>query len=267
MRKRLLVSDMDHTLLNERAQLDPENLAAIRRHVEGGGLFTVATGRAPAAIRVFPELLPWINLPVITGNGGQVVDLSDHDRVLYRETLPPDVYPLMAEALERFPRMGAVAYYKLDSFCAFRVNTYVEDLIAKEQRPAAPATVEDSSKPWNKTLMTETHDYMRAVQAWMDPRITDLARTVFSEDTYLEILPRDVSKGNALRVLLEMKGIDPAETVTIGDAPNDREMLRLAGLGVAVSNAAPELRAVADETVCSNEEHGVKMCLERFFET
>lgn len=42
----------------------------------------------------------------------------------------------MAEALERFPRMGAVAYYKLDSFCAFRVNTYVEDLIAKEQRPA-----------------------------------------------------------------------------------------------------------------------------------
>ena len=230
---------MDHTLLNERAQLDPENLAAIRRHVEGGGLFTVATGRAPAAIRVFPELLPWINLPVITGNGGQVVDLSDHDRVLYRETLPPDVYPLMAEALERFPRMGAVAYYKLDSFCAFRVNTYVEDLIAKEQRPAAPATVEDSYKPWNKTLMTETHDYMRAVQAWMDPRITGLARTVFSEDTYLEILPRDVSKGNALRVLLEMKGIDPAETVAIGDAPNDREMLRLAGLGVAVSNAAP----------------------------
>ena len=52
-----------------------------------------------------------------------------------------------------------------------------------------------------------------------------------------------------------MKGIDPAETVAIGDAPNDREMLRLAGLGVAVSNAAPELRAVADETVCSNEEH------------
>ncbi len=42
---------------------------------------------------------------------------------------------------------------------------------------------------------------------------------------------------------------------------------RLAGLGVAVSNAAPELRVVADETVCSNEEHGVKMCLERFFET
>lgn len=55
--------------------------------------------------------------------------------------------------------------------------------------------------------------------------------------------------------------------MAIGDAPNDREMLRLAGLGVAVSNAAPELRAVADETVCSNEEHGVKMCLERFFET
>ena len=76
MKRRLLVSDMDHTLLDENSQLSRENLEAIRRHVAKGGLFTVATGRAPAAIRVFPELLPCINLPVVTGNGGQVVDLE-----------------------------------------------------------------------------------------------------------------------------------------------------------------------------------------------
>ena len=69
MKRRLLVSDMDHTLLDENSQLSRENLEAIRCHVAKGGLFTVATGRAPAAIRVFPELLPCINLPWWTWGG------------------------------------------------------------------------------------------------------------------------------------------------------------------------------------------------------
>ena len=265
MKRRLLVSDMDHTLLNEFSQLSGENLEAIRRHVEGGGLFTVATGRAPAAIRVFPELLPWINLPVITGNGGQVVDLKNGDKVLRSWVLPEAVPALLSEAMETFPQMGAVAYYGLDGFCSFRVNSDVEGLIAKERRPAVPTTVGEAPRPWNKILMTEGHGYMVRVQAWLDERLSGLGRTVFSEDTYLEILPLGVSKGTALSAMLELEGIDPAEVVAIGDAPNDREMLTLAGLGVAVSNGAPELKAAADEVICSNNEHAVKVCLERFF--
>ena len=144
MKKRLLVSDMDHTLLDEDSQLSPANLEAIRRHVARGGLFTVATGRAPAAIRVFPELLPCINLPVVTGNGGQVVDLVGGDRILRRWVLPKEVCPIMKEALARFPRMGAVAYYGLDGFYSFRVTPYVDGLIAKEKRPALPTTVDTS---------------------------------------------------------------------------------------------------------------------------
>lgn len=265
MRKRLLVSDMDHTLLDERSRLPPENLEAIRRHVSRGGLFTVATGRMPVAIRVFPELLPYINLPVVTGNGGQVVDLAGGDRILRRWVLPGEVCPIMKEALARFPEMGAVAYYGLDGFCSFRVTPYVEGLIAKEKRPALPTTVDTAPMPWNKTLMTQDHEALREVKAWLDPQLPGLGRTVFSEDTYLEILPLGVSKGAALSVILEMEGIDPQEVVAVGDAPNDREMLELAGIGAAVSNAAPELKAAADAVVCSNDEGAVRDCLERWF--
>ena len=53
--------------------------------------------------------------------------------------------------------------------------------------------------------------------------------------------------------------------MAIGDSPNDREMLELAGIGVAVANAAPELKAVADAVVCSNQDHAVRACLEQFF--
>lgn len=265
MKKRLLVSDMDHTLLDECSRLSPENLEAIRRHVSRGGLFTVATGRMPAAIRVFPELLPCINLPVVTGNGGQVVDLVGGDRILRRWVLPKEVCPIVKEALARFPEMGAVAYHGLDGFCSFRVTPHVEGLIAKEKRPAVPVTVDTSPMPWNKTLMTQEHEILLEVKSWLDPQLTGLGRTVFSEDTYLEILPLGVSKGAALSVILEMEGIDPQEVVAVGDAPNDKEMLELAGIGAAVSNAAPELKAAADVEVCSNDEGAVRDCLERWF--
>ena len=265
MKKRLLVSDMDHTLLDESSRLSRENLEAIRSHVTRGGLFTVATGRAPAAIRVFPELLPCINLPVVTGNGGQLVDLAGGDKVLRSWVLPPEVRPLMTEVLERFPELGAVAYYGLDGFCSFRVTPLVEGLIEKERRPALHCTTQHSPWPWNKTLMTGEHDALLEVRQWLDPRLPGLGRTVFSEDTYLEILPLGVSKGAALSVLLEWEGIHSEEVVAIGDAPNDRELLELAGTGVAVANAAQELKAVADAVVCSNEEHAVRACLERFF--
>lgn len=265
MKKRLLVADMDHTLLDEKSRLSQENLEAIRRYVEHGGRFTVATGRAPAAIEIFSELLPLINLPAITGNGGQVVDLGRGNQVLWSWTLPEEVYPIMEETMEHFPEMGAVGYYGLDGFCSFRVNPYVEDLIWRERRPAVPTTVAASPKPWNKTLMTQAHDYMEQVQAWLTPRLQGVGRTVFSEETYLEILPLGVSKGAALSRLLEREGIAPGEVVAVGDALNDKEMLELAGLGLAVENAAPELKRVADRVICSNEEHAIRHCLTHFF--
>ena len=265
MRRRLLVCDLDHTLLDESSQLCREDLEAIRAHVARGGLFTVATGRAPAAVRLFPELVDCIGLPAVTGNGGQVVDLSAGDRVLRRWTLPEPVRPLTAEVLARFPEVGAVAYLGLDGICTLRSNPHVEDLLAKEQRPAPPSAVETAPWPWNKVLLTQDHALLEEVGAWLEPRLAGLGRTVFSEDTYLEILPLGVSKGAALSWLLAREGICPEEVVAIGDAPNDRELLELSGWGVAVGNAAPELKAVADAVVAPNTAHGVRECLERFF--
>ena len=106
---------------------------------------------------------------------------------------------------------------------------------------------------------------MLEVEAFLRPRVEGLARIVFSEDTYLEILPLEVSKGAALKLLLERIGVPREQVVALGDAMNDLEMLQYAGTGVAVSNADPALRAAADFVVCSNEEDAVRACLERFF--
>ena len=264
MKHRLLVTDMDHTLLNDDSAVSRENLAAIAAFVDRGGLFTIATGRAPDAVRVFPELLPYIGLPVVTGNGGQVVDLNSGACLLHR-TLPEAVEEIFYQLLEAFPTVGAAAYYELAGFDSLRSNENVEDLIRRERRPATPRAPRESPKPWNKLLLTTDHATLETVDRWLGPRLTGLARTVFSEDTFLEILPLGVSKGTALQVILDGAGLSPNQVVAVGDALNDLELLQLAHVGAAVSNAAPELLAAADVVVCSNNEHAVRMCIERFF--
>ena len=261
---KLLISDMDHTLLREDSSISRANLEAIARHVAGGGLFAVASGRAPAAIRAFPELLPYINTPVVAGNGGVVCDLRTGE-IFYHHPLPAGLEDLAEELMGRFPEMGVAVYSGLDGFYTLRTNENIEDLIVREKRPALPATVQTSERPWNKVLMTQSHAYMLEVEAYLRPKVEGLARLVFSEDTYLEILPLGVSKGAALKMLLERIGLPREQVVAVGDAMNDLEMLQYAGTGVAVANADPELRAAADVVACSNQEDAVKYCLEKFF--
>jgi Cof subfamily protein (haloacid dehalogenase superfamily) len=78
-----------------------------------------------------------------------------------------------------------------------------------------------------------------------------------SKPHYLEILARDVSKGNALKKLAETWGIDRSEVMAIGDAPNDVSMLEWAGIGVAVSNASDQVKKSADLLVAENNNNGV----------
>jgi hydroxymethylpyrimidine pyrophosphatase-like HAD family hydrolase len=87
---------------------------------------------------------------------------------------------------------------------------------------------------------------------------------VFSERTYLEILPPGVSKGEALRIVAARLGVVREEIVAVGDNLNDLAMVEYAGLGVAMANAPEALRARADYVAPSNAEHGLSEVIERF---
>ncbi|HET6478438.1 MAG TPA: HAD hydrolase family protein, partial [Actinoplanes sp.] len=81
---------------------------------------------------------------------------------------------------------------------------------------------------------------------------------------YVEICPANVDKGTGLAVVAQAVGVDPADVLVFGDMPNDLPMFAWAGWGrVAVGNAHPELRAVADEVTVTNDEDGVAVYLDR----
>ena len=80
----------------------------------------------------------------------------------------------------------------------------------------------------------------------------------------LEIMSTKAGKGNALSALADMLKIQRSKTISIGDSGNDITSIESAGLGLAVSNATDSLKAVADDIICSNEEHIVAYVLENF---
>ena len=105
-----------------------------------------------------------------------------------------------------------------------------------------------------------------AMMAALAPAVGDVADLTYSHPRgLLEISPAGVTKAVGLAEVAERLGIAAADVVAFGDMPNDLEMLRWAGHGVAMGNAHPMLRDVADEVTASNAEDGLALVLERWF--
>ena len=87
---------------------------------------------------------------------------------------------------------------------------------------------------------------------------------VRSADVFLEFIHLETSKGTALEQILAFEGLDAAQAIAFGDNENDISMLELAGMGVAMENAADQVKAVADHVTGTNVAHGVAEAIERF---
>ena len=94
---------------------------------------------------------------------------------------------------------------------------------------------------------------------------TGLYQVVSSEPYNIECLSNKSGKGIALLKLAEKLGVDKSETVAMGDSKNDENAIRLAGLALVMANGKEELKKLADEVICSNDEHAVKYVLEHYF--
>ncbi len=114
-----------------------------------------------------------------------------------------------------------------------------------------------------KLLMTgDPSDMLKAEQELLD--VVGDKMDASAPPFFLELVPKGIDKAQSLRRLLAKINLTPADMIAFGDGYNDLSMLKLAGMGVAMANAAPEVRADADYITLSNEEDGVAAALEHF---
>ncbi len=265
LKYKLLALDLDDTLLNAEYKISSRNAAAIRRAVEQGVMVTIATGR------MFRSALPYarelqVDLPLITYHGALIKKVGGE--VLRHSPLSN------AQALEIL-RLGMEE--------GFHLNIYLDDsLYIAEENEYTRYYQQIASVPWIKvgdlsvfllenkrdptklTIINMEPQRLQELQQMLQGRYDSELYILQSRPHFLEITAKEATKGQALYFLGEKEGITPQEMVAIGDSYNDIDMLKFAGLGVAVANAPQEVRDAADVIARPNTEDGVALFIEEY---
>ena len=267
---KLIALDLDGTLLTTDKRLSPENEAALRRAAEAGVEIVPATGRFYSGIPDCVRSLPYIHY-AITINGAQVLDLRARSS-LYRAEIPWRRAVELMEELDKLPVIydcymddrGWMSQSHQERAADFAPNKASLDQLQRLRTPV----------PELKAFLAERgQDVQKVMMFFQDPSLRlrsleELARR-FPDLTVTSSIPRNLElnskaaqKGIALKRLAEQLGISPAETVAFGDDLNDVNMLRAAGIGVAMGNASEEVKAAADCVTATCDENGVAAALE-----
>ena len=269
-RPSLVASDVDGTLIDDTERISDRTRAAVHAVVDSGTPFVLATGRPPRWIAPVVDQLRYAPLAVCA-NGAVLYD-SATDQVLSAAVLTTDELGWLAEVAETvFPGSGLAAE---------RVGASAHDA-ATPQFVSSPGY----EHAWLNPDITELAEYdviaapaikllirlpgasSAAMAEALLPKLHGLVDLTFSTDNgLLEISAAGVTKASGLQEAARHLGVPFDDLVAFGDMPNDIPMLSIARHGVAMENAHPEAKSVADEVTATNVDDGVARILERWWQ-
>jgi len=269
---RLVVLDLDGTLLDREKNIPSGNLAALRRAAKAGAVLVPASGRSWAGIPACVRELPFFRY-FITCNGASVYDRAA-ERELWGAPIPAARAEQVLAALgemDGIPDLyadggGFIEASSLASLDALCVSPLQAAYIRASRRPVPSlrqALREVRSVQLLQILLRDPSQKPRLI-AGLRAQFPEL-NVVTSIDNNIELNAQNATKGEALLALCRLLEIPPAQTAAFGDEKNDVPMLRAAGLGVAMGNAQPEARAAAGLVTGTNEECGVAQALLALF--
>ncbi|MHB1137364.1 MAG: HAD family hydrolase [Microthrixaceae bacterium] len=262
---RAIATDLDGTLLRTDKSVSARTRAAVLGAEAAGMLVVIATGRPPRWIAPVVEELGERGL-VVCANGAAVYDPARHELVATTELAPEVARSVVDDVQAAFPDavlgieqgfdfavddavtrrdLELAGSWNLDGLRVGPIRSFLDEpvlkLIVRLPHPAPQGTAD-------------------RVQALVGARALVTHSTT---ESFLELSHPGVHKAATVERLLIESDIASEQVVAFGDMPNDLELIRWAGLGVAVDNADPRLKAAADEVTASNDDDGVAMVIER----
>lgn len=269
MGAKILFLDLDGTLFNDAKEVTPENRAALERARGQGCRIAISTGRAlPGAMGLVRELgLTGEGCYVSASNGGVLYDCGQ-DKVLARRSLAAeDAEQLLGYARDHglhaqtYDRDGVVVKHPFD-------GPLVEEYCRVNGMPWRRVdSLKELDEPPVKVLLVGPEDRaaLEEAKAWMGEHMAGRVESFYSSPVFLDVMPAGVNKGYGVKELCRRLGIDVKDSVAAGDEANDIPMLKAAGVGAAMSNAAAEVKAAADYVTGRDNNHsGVAEIVERF---
>lgn len=247
----IVISDMDGTLIPGSGVVDKHVEKAIKEYISLGGTFTIATGRNVEGVRACAKQLG-INSYIVTTNGSSIYDLAN-EKVVWNVFLPPE----HQEAVQ-FVKKN----YEDEVTIILIAHDKINYVVSKEEHAdnfgeECQYIADNYPDKCYKVLFISKEDVSCKVYKDLTRDYNDAFEFVYSGPECLEIMAKGISKGGALEQLLECYGKDIKNSFAIGDYYNDLELIKKANVGVAVANAAQDIRDAADLVVGSCNDGGV----------
>lgn len=247
---RIIVCDLDETLISRDRTISKENIEAIRKATEAGAKFVPATGRGYNSVHSTTQELGLYDQKdqyVISYNGGAITENKD-EKVLYFQGITFEEAEALYKKGLTYDHL-CLHVYTPDQVWVRNFYPEEEEYLASRQ-PCTEIFSDDIDFLKGKEIvkaiyMNTDYDYLKRIES----EITDLTKDMdvsFSSNRYMEFNRKGVSKGTGLRRLCDILGVDIKDTIAIGDNYNDLSMIKEAGLGVGVANTIEGMRDQCD---------------------
>ncbi len=255
---KLVVSDLDGTLLDTKSQITDYTKAAVKKLVDNGIEFAIATGRGRAsAVRLKKDI--GLDIYLICNNGANIYDKKEKsifEKIIDKKT-SQEIINLLRDRKIAYNGFIDDDFYR-DEYdktdYSERIDFIEHILLDIEDCPAL-----------HKIIIVEDPDIILKINKELREKFSDVVEITISDPECIDIVPKECSKGNALKVIAQQMGIDMKRIMAFGDGENDLDMLRKVGHPVAMENAQEIVKKEINNTAPKNIENGVALYLEEFF--
>lgn len=275
MAVKMIAMDLDGTLLNRQKGISAADQKALEYAREQGVLLAVSTGRPwssiPACVRENP-----VFSYAIASNGAEIYHFDTGD-ILHAVLLETESVDVILEIAKKTAGDRTYAWEAFVKGKAYGEQYYVEHPwefgmpsssigYVKKTRIPVPDIEAFIRKNRENMAVLDLITGDRGLKEEVYENLQKSGAPLYvtpATDERLEILHKDAGKGPGMQVLCEKEGIAPEETVAIGDAENDLDMLAYAGISIAMGNAYDSVKKLADYVTCDNDHNGVAEAFRR----
>ena len=266
MKYKLLVLDVDGTLLNDEREISKRTLAALLKVQQMGVRIVLASGRPTYGLMPLAKTLELGNYGgfVLSYNGCQIIK-AQNGEILFERRINPEMLPYL-EKKARKNGFAIFTYHNDTLITDSPDNEYIKNEALlnnlKIIREDEFSTAIDFA-PCKCMLVSDKEKALIGLEQHWEKRLAGTLDAFRSEPYFLEVVPCGVNKANTLGALLEHLGVTREEVIAVGDGVCDVTMLQLAGMGVAMGHSQDSVKVCADYVTASNEEDGVALAVEK----
>jgi Cof subfamily protein (haloacid dehalogenase superfamily) len=259
---KLVLADVDGTLVTQDKILTDEAVDAVRQLREAGILFAITSGRPPRGMEMLIEPLN-LQTPIAAFNGGLIVDRTLNvleERVLPEHPVVPIIDLMKSRGLSAWIYRGA------DWYVPDPEGPHVDrEAWTVKFEPKVMTSLEGLTTRVVKIVgVSDDYDAVAKASTATHEEFGDHVTAAASQPYYLDVTHPDANKGEVVKYLARRYKLSPEEIATMGDMPNDVLMFTKSGLSIAMGNADAEVQKSASKVTETNENNGFASAVRRF---